>query len=98
MSTDRNLISPRAYLRTRRLPNGDVRLEAHAGRVGAWWAIQTFPGEELIRCLADFFDQARDVTAETLDDEADRLRMSDGESLVRQARAIRRLYRALSGV
>jgi len=98
MSDDRCVISARDNLRTRRLPNGDVRLEACAGGTGDWWAIRTFPGEELIRCLADFFDQARDVTAETLDDEADRPRAITVESPACQARAIRRLYRALSGV
>jgi hypothetical protein len=105
------LIDEREYLRTVRLPSGEVRLDVRIGVVGEWLAAQVFTAPVGAGVL-DFFEQACDLTMETLGDEllaredTRVLAREDArapiaaarESLERDADRVRRLYRALSDV
>jgi|GEM_PF-2353358 len=95
------VIDERDYLRAVRLSSGEVRLDVRAGVVGEWRATQVF-AEPVAGGIMDFFEQACDLTVETLGDEL-LARDADGmfaarESLEREADKVRRLYRALSDV
>jgi len=96
------VIDERDYLRTVRLPSGEVQLDVRAGVVGEWQAAQVF-SEPVAGGVMDFFEQACDLTMETLGDELAREYARAPiaevrESLERQANQVRRLYRALSDV
>ena len=93
------LICEREYLRTVRQVNGDVRLEVRLGLVGEWREAQTFAGPVADGVL-DFFEQAADLTVETLGDELDLLDelAAHRERLERDCARVRKLYRALSDV
>ena len=95
------LIDERDYLRAVRLPSGEVRLDVRAGVVGEWRTAQVFT-EPVAGGVMAFFEQACDLTIETLGDEL-LARDADGmfagrETLEREAEQVRRLYRALSEV
>ena len=93
------VICERGYVRTVRQANGDVRLEVRLGVAEAWRAAQTFAAPAAGGVL-DFFEQAADVTVETLGDELDLLDelAAHRERLERDCARVRKLYRALSDV
>lgn len=93
------VICERAYLRTVRQANGDVRLEVRPGVAAAWQEAQTFAAP-VAGGVLDFFEQAADVTIETLGDELEALEelTAHRDRLERDCTRVRQLYRALSEV
>jgi len=91
------VIDERAYLRTVRLPSGEVRLDVRHGVVGEWQAMQVFT-DRIADGMMEFFEQAYDLTMETLGDELRRYELiaAARDTLERQADQVRRLYRALT--